>query len=78
MLTNVISSSSTSLIDTKQLNLNGYIGANIKGRVLQIVWNLQFELAPLVTDVHGFTREFFSLRVFDEEVFTDRDSMSHI
>ena len=46
---NVISGSSTSLRYTKQLNLNGYIGANIKGRVLQIVGNLNFELAMLAT-----------------------------
>ena len=30
---------------TNQLSLNGYIGTNIKGRVLQIMGNLPFELA---------------------------------
>ena len=34
---------------TKQLNLNGYIGAKRKGRVLQIMGNLPFELAELAT-----------------------------
>ena len=43
------SGSSTSLRYTKQLNLNGYIGAKIKGRVLQIMGNLPIELAMLAT-----------------------------
>ena len=34
---------------TKQLSLNGNIGANIKGRVFQIMWNLHFELTRLAT-----------------------------
>ena len=36
-------------IYTKQLNSNGYIGAKMKGRVLQIMGNLPFELATLGT-----------------------------
>ena len=48
-LIHLISGRSTSLRYTKQLNLNGYIGANIKGRVLQLLGNLPFELAILVT-----------------------------
>ena len=46
---NVISGSSTSLRYTKQLNLKGYIGSNINGRVVQIMGNLHFELAMLGT-----------------------------
>ena len=35
---------------TKQVYLNGYIGANIKGWILQIMGNLPFELATLATN----------------------------
>ena len=49
-ISNVISGSSISMRYTKQLNLNGYIGAKIKGRVLQIMGNLPFELAKLAID----------------------------
>ena len=30
-------------------NLNGYTGSNIKGRVVQMMGNLQFEFATLAT-----------------------------
>ena len=46
---NVISGNSTSLRYIKKLNLNGYIGAKIKGRVLQVMENLPFELTALAT-----------------------------
>ena len=46
---NVTSGSSTSFRYTNSLTWNGYIGANIKGRVLQIMGNLPFELATLAT-----------------------------
>ena len=46
---NVTSGSSTSMRYTKQLNLNGYIRTNIKGRVFTNDGELYFELAPLGT-----------------------------
>ena len=53
---------------TKQLNLNGYIGANIKGRVLQIMGNLPFELARLATvcysDPHCVQIKIFPITIF--------------
>ena len=42
----------------KQLNSNGYFGANIKGRVLQIMWNLTFELTMLATVINWYFSAF--------------------
>ena len=53
---NVISGSSASLRFTKQLNFNGYIRAKKKGRVLQIMGNLPFELAKLVQNYKKIAR----------------------
>ena len=49
-ISNVTSGSSTSLRYTKQLNLNGNMRTNMKGRVFTN--DGKFELAPLAISLH--------------------------
>ena len=75
---NFISGGSTSLRYTKQLNLNGYIRENIKGRVLQIMgislllWSYLVGHPPFSNQT--FTTRFDSRKTINVEKWTKRAS----